>query len=171
LLIILAIVITGVACGRVEISSLLGLSPATSSQEAQPTVADEATAAPNGEKRFTVGPNSASSGLDQLTSYRANLILDFEGTRSGEPTAGHIESLTEVNRPQAALHQYLNIDATIPQARYAPGVSEFFQVDNKVYTKSAEEQFWFAVAAGSQASPGKMGFFELDKLITLPGFF
>lgn len=152
LLLLLGVAITGAACGGADITSFFDPPAATPSPTPQ---------------RFAVGVNAVNSGLSRLNSYRANLTVDFNGTRSGQPSSGRIESLTEINRPAAARHHYLNVNATIPHVQNR-GISEFFQIDRQIYVTSPNETMQFEAPANSQISPGTLGFFELDRLVVLP---
>jgi hypothetical protein len=117
--------------------------------------------------QFAIGPTSASSGLSELKSYRSNLTVDFTGKRNGEVARGHIEALTEITRQPPARHDYFRIDGQIPQAKIPTGVSEFFQIGDQVYLKKAGDTLWSQFAA-QNVSPAQVGFFELERLITLP---
>jgi hypothetical protein len=102
-----------------------------------------------------------------MQSYRANLMVDFAGTRNGQLAKGRLESLTEVTRRPAALHQYLEVDAAIPNSEIITGRSEFFRLEDKVYVKRGEEGEWFTFTDGT-ISPADLDFFALDRLVVLP---
>lgn len=156
LLIPLLVVSLTLACGF-NPNALRGLlSPATPTPDT-----------PANAQRYAIGPASAASGLSQLAGYQANLVVEFEGVRGGEPVAGQIESLTEVTRQPAALHRYLNSSMAIPRAEIAAGTAEFFQIDDKVYVKKSSADPWLTFQ-GDQVSPESLGFFEFDRLIVLP---
>ncbi len=156
LLLLLIATLIILACG-LNTNPLDNLWPASEASP-QPT----STAQP-----YTLGVTSVNNGLSELRSYRASLAVDFTGTRNGQPTAGQIESLTEVTRQPPALHQYLQADMITPTTRIAAGVSEFFRVEDKVYVKRAENGAWLALTNG-QVSPETLDFFALERLITLP---
>lgn len=110
---------------------------------------------------------AVDDGLADLSSYRANLSVDFEGTRGGQPAEGRLESLTEVTRQPAAWHHYLKVAATIPQAELFPGPAEFYRVADKVYLKKGTEDRWLTFK-DRDISPEALGFFNLEDLIILP---
>lgn len=116
---------------------------------------------------FAIAPSSARSNLERLNSYRANLIIDFAGTRGDQPASGRIESLTEVNRPANALRHYLNINADIPNLPDSRGIAQFFKIGNQVYVSRNGEAFQFE-AGNASLSPGNVGLFELDSFIIIP---
>jgi hypothetical protein len=124
-----------------------------------------ATLAPS--QSFAPGLTSASAGLADLQSYRTNLIVEFEGTRNGQPAKGRLESLTELTREPAALHQYLKVDAAIPNTEIITGTSEFYRVADKVYVKKGTGGQWLTFTDGA-VSPADLGFFALDRLMVLP---
>lgn len=132
----------------------------------QPAVPETPTGLP-GEGRIDIRPQSVSDSLSELDSYRLQLSMIFTGTRSGQPAAGSIESLVEVTHQPAALHQYLLSTVDIPQAGSVPGESQFFWTGDKTYVKKGSTGPWFSFSSG-QVTPDQFGFFELERLITLP---
>jgi hypothetical protein len=113
---------------------------------------------------FNITPTSVISGLEQLDSYRANLIVDTAGVLDGKPAAGHFESLTEVNRPQSIQRTYLYID----NPPDAPAISDFYRIQNQIYIVQGEETKQFTIEAGQPYSPAAAGLLELETLIILP---
>lgn len=155
------ITITSIACGP-DVSQLF-------SRLRTPALATETGLIPptaTKVQRFTIAPTSITTNLDQLESYRARLVLDFEGTRSGQRSSGHIEAVTRINRNSSALHHVLNVEAIIPNTQ--AGLSEFFQIDRHIYIFRADETVWFETTAGRRFLPGDLGFLEPDKLVILP---
>lgn len=135
--------------------------------QAENAIPESPLATPTQAQPFAPGLTSASNGLTDLQSYRANLIVEFEGTRNGHPASGRLESLTEVTHEPATLHQYLKVDTTLPNPEIIPGTVEFYRVSDKVYVKKGDEGRWFTFTDGS-VSPDTLGFFALDRLIILP---
>lgn len=126
-----------------------------------------AVATPVPIQSISPGLTSANDGLADLQSYRANLIFEFEGTRNGQPASGRLESLTEVTRQPAALHQYLKVATTLTTTEIITGASEFYRLADKIYVKRGDAGQWFTFTDGV-VSPADLGFFALDRLITLP---
>lgn len=131
------------------------------------TLSESPPATPTSAQTFAPGLASPGEGLTRLKSYRANLIVEFEGTRSGQPLQGRLESLTEVSREPAALHQYLKVDTTLTTTEIMTGVSEFYRLDDQVYIKKGEHGSWFTFTDGA-VSPADLGFLDMDRLIILP---
>jgi hypothetical protein len=158
LLLLSAFILIGAACTPAGDSTL------------RPSLSPLATPspAPGNATRYPVNPASTESNLEQLDSYRAELSLDFEGQRAGQPAQGHIELLTEVDRPTEILHRTLTVEATIPNAQTSLDSTEFFQVADKVYLKRGNEKFWFEVKPGGPLSPGAVGLLQPERLIILP---
>lgn len=152
--------LAAVGCGWAPV-----LSPVAPSS-GQPAVSETFTDLPD-ERLIDIHPQSVSDNLNELDSYRLQLSLTFTGTRSGQPAAGSIESLVEVTRQPAALHQYLQTTADIPQAGSVPGESQFFWTGDKTYVKKGSTGPWFSFSSGP-VTPDQFGFFELERLITLP---
>jgi hypothetical protein len=112
-------------------------------------------------------PNFVQTGLEQLYSYRVNLIVEFEGTRAGRLAQGRVESLTAVTRQPDALHQYLKVQTTITDSTIITGASEFFRLDDKVFVKRGDQGEWFSYTEAT-ALPHQVGFLALDHLMALP---
>lgn len=118
---------------------------------------------------YPIGLVSSTAGLEQLASYRLNLIVDFEGMRNGQPAAGHIEWLTEVNQPANLQHHYLYSDAAFSAAENLTGISEFFRAGNKVYVSKANgETFSLDTDTLPNLSATEVGLPELTNLMVLP---
>jgi hypothetical protein len=132
----------------------------------RPAATEAALPAATTETRLPIAPPTLESRLDQLNSYRTQLILDFEGTRIGQPASGHIEALTEVNRKAAARHHLLTIAGPIPNV--PTGRFEFFQFDRQLHLFKPDETVQFEIAPNQQLSPGELGFLEPDKWAVLP---
>ncbi len=135
--------------------------------QANPTARESPVTTPSPAPSLRLDLAAVDDGLADLSSYRANLIVDFEGTRGGQPAKGRLESLTEVTRQPAAWHHYLKAAATLPQAELAPGPAEFYRVADKVYLKKGAEGRWVTFKDGD-ISPEALGFFNLEDLIILP---
>jgi hypothetical protein len=80
---------------------------------------------------LTSQPVSAAAPND-VNSYRASLIIEFDGLKQQERLTGSIESLTEIDR-RAAMHHY-----------YAKnnGITELFQTGDYVFLKKPGEPTW-----------------------------
>lgn len=157
-LLLCALILIGAAC-----------TPASGANP-RPVLSPLATPSPasGSATRYPVDPASAESNLEQLNSYRAELVLDFEGQRAGQPAQGHIELLTEVDRPADIIRRSLAVEAIVPNAPTSLDSAEFFQVADKVYLKRENEKFWFEVKPGDLPSPGALGLLQPERLIILP---
>jgi len=151
ILLLLALSMLSAACG-LNANRLLG--PTTPQESPLPTP----------PTRYTISVATPQNGLEQLDSYRTNLILDFDGTRRGKPATGQIESLVEVNRPAKALHQYLTVAP--PHLKTPPAISEFYRMDNKVYLFSQEGGLTFK--SDEPVMPEEMNFLRPERLVVLP---
>lgn len=132
----------------------------------QPAISETPTAVSR-QGAFDIRPQTVSDNLNQLDNYRLKYSVVFTGTRGGQPAAGSIESLVEVNRQPPALHQYLLVQAELPQAGTVPGESQFYWTGDKAYVKKGSTGPWFTFSSG-QVTPDQFGFLELERLITLP---
>jgi hypothetical protein len=119
-----------------------------------------------------VSVSSVDTGLADLDSYRAHLIVRFDGLRNGQPTGGQIESLTEIIRQPPAYHHYLKVNVITPTLNISNGVSEFYQVGNRVYAKKGGDASWLTFTTQSDPPASftseDMGFLQLTRLIILP---
>ncbi len=147
-----SLVVILAACKSPYLSPPAVLSPAATPTPAQP---------------IPLGLASVSEGLAKLRSYRASQVVEFEGVRAGQPVQGRIESLTEVVRQPPAFHTYLKITTPISNPNLSPGVSEFYRLGDTVYLKKGDAAEWLTFT-DSVATPGQLGFLELERLITLP---
>lgn len=93
-------------------------------------------------QRFTLGPISAQSNLDALQSYRANLLVDFEGLSQDHPIAGHIEQLTGVTGQPAARSFYLSVAGDFPEEEFRRGIWQRYQIGETVHLKNADDEVW-----------------------------
>ncbi|MFN8458217.1 MAG: hypothetical protein U0401_26795 [Anaerolineae bacterium] len=107
------------------------------------------------------------SGLNRLQSYRASIIVEFEGMRNRQPVQGRIESLIETTRQPEALHQYLKVQTSLTDTQVITGVSEFYRVGAEVLVKKGDRGEWFRFTDAA-ASPEQMGFVAPERLMTLP---
>ncbi len=101
------------------------------------------TATPPPSQQFRLIPATARSGLAALPGYRADLVLDFEGTYQEQPTQGRLEQVIEVTRQPEARHYYLNLAGELPAPHLTPGIAQFFQIGQAVYLRRAGETLWF----------------------------
>ena len=116
---------------------------------------------------YEIEPQAIESGLEELDSYRAELIIDFEGTLGDQLSVGHLETLTEVTRQPSAYHRYLNVAGDLAQSDIPPGVSELFQIEEQLYLKEADESIWSQFSA-EQLSTTPLNIFEPEQLIIWP---
>ena len=144
--------IVNAACGG-STNSLSGLLPQVVTPSPTPT-----------PQTFTIAPTSIISGLEQLDSYRANLIVDIGGVLDNEPTTGHFAMLTEVNRPQSIHHTYLYVD----NPPDPPAISNFYRIQDQIYIVRGEGTTEFSIEANQSYSPADAGLPELETLIILP---
>ena len=127
---------------------------------------------PTSLSQFTIIPTSAQSGLAELDSYRANLVIDFKGTRRDEPTGGQVEHLFEIQQP-ATQHYYLYVGGTLPANSLATGVTEFFQRDQTIWLRKPGETTWSQfdqthVTATSLKLPEPLGLILLPRTVVMP---
>lgn len=161
LLLLLIAVIPLIACG-------LDTSPAEKLWPfAAPTPAPTPTPV-----QFVIGPSSATEGLSDFSSYRANLILEFDGSLKGEPVAGKLESLVEVRQQPPARRLYQRTELITPTTALASGAADFFETEEILAAKKPGEEDWLAFNAGAARenwpSPAELGLSQPDELILLP---
>jgi hypothetical protein len=122
--------------------------------------------------QFTIGPASATTGLSDLSSYRANLIVEFDGSLGGKPVAGKVESLAEVRQQQPARYLYLKNETFTPATELTAGVAELFETENVLVARKPGEDGWLAFRSGDGQSewpsPNELGLLELSRFILLP---
>ena len=74
--------------------------PAMESEALGPEAADAANAIGNG----AAIPFTATTGLDEFSSYRMQYAVDFDGARQGQPTSGTVEGTLEATNSPDAQH-------------------------------------------------------------------
>lgn len=148
---------------------LMSLVACNLNQVTKPTVSSNVTpnASVDHQQTFTIGPASVTSGLDELNSYRANLIVEFDGRRAGQSIAGHIESLTEVGTKPNHRRYYLRIKTDTPTEELRPGIGQFIRLGERVYIKQPTDNHWVTLTA-ADVEPADVDFFDLSRLIVLP---
>ncbi|MDM8530419.1 hypothetical protein QUF63_04555 [Anaerolineales bacterium HSG25] len=117
-------------------------------------------------EEITFELSSIDHTLTSLTSYRTNLVVEFDGQRDGETVAGRIESLIEQTEPDV-LRRYVHTNTDLPNDQIVSGVAEFIRIGEQVYSKKAGEEDWFIINS-TTAAPTDFGFFDLERLLLLP---
>jgi hypothetical protein len=122
--------------------------------------------------RYALNLASAQAGLAELSSYRASLQVEFDGSRNGQPAAGRIESVTGLAQSPPTIHRFLKTEVITPTAQLANGVSEYFETESRRYLKKAGEDTWLVLTRGQEVAGSlavtDLGWPELEQLIVIP---
>lgn len=117
---------------------------------------------------YSLDLKPVGSGLDRFDSYQTETVLEFDGTRSGQPASGAITSRMAVDQQIGALETTLDIDGELPNVEATDGTSAFYRLGKKVYLEQSGEVIWFEPMPGTNITPTDVGFFDLSRLVVLP---
>lgn len=106
--------------------------------------------------------------LSPLKSFQANVILTFKGQRSGEAAAGVVKTEMLVDRPAQALYRSTRLEGKLPNSRTPLGLTEFYQVANRVYLNLGGESIWFEPLLNGPLAPETLGLLDLTPWLVLP---
>ncbi len=115
--------------------------------------------------QFQHGLASPADNLEQLTSYRADYVIGYAGSRAGQPVNGQIELQTDVDR----LHQATRTAQNIESPNLAGQPIELVRLPNATVLKQGDDLSWFRVANDRGIDPVDMGILAgLENLVVLP---
>lgn len=125
------------------------------------------------EPQESTGPQSTEftgiTGLEQLSSYRVNFVMTFDGESGGQPAKGQVKMTLEEAKSQPARHLTMEMSGTITEQTGGMNALEVFYIDDKVYMKNAAmgDDSWISFS-GEEATAFEKGFFAPDEQLELP---
>ena len=114
----------------------------TGSVSAAPSIREPASVA-----RVESEPFTATTGLEEFTSYRMNFSGEVDGTRQGRPTSGNLEGALEVTKNPAAQHLGVKLNGEAFSNLAPLGRLEIYEVDNTFYIQNPQNGLWLTVPA------------------------
>jgi hypothetical protein len=124
--------------------ALVSLAPGAKVQAAQDTTAPYVEVANSMENRKAV-PFTATTGLDEFSSYRMDYTVSFDGTRQGQPTSGNAEGTLEATKVPEAKHVQATVAGTSFGQLGVPGTVEVYYLNDTIYYKDPQDGAWIGV--------------------------
>lgn len=103
-------------------------------EEPPAEASDQMDSAGNGD-----GPSSFVGiiGLDNLSSYRMNFVMDFEGTSGGQPSNGQVVMDVSVTKDPPARHIKMTMEGSTVEQLGGSNTIEIYQMADTVYMYTA----------------------------------
>jgi predicted small lipoprotein YifL len=74
------------------------------------------------------------AGPDELSTFRVNFVMDFDGTSGGQPAVGQVDLFVESTKDPKALHMSMQMDGTtVETLGGGSNKIEFYQVGDTFY--------------------------------------
>jgi len=120
-------------------------------EEAPPAESsDQMDSAGNGD-----GPSSFAGiiGLDNLSSYRMNFVMTFDGTSGGQPSKGQVVMDVSVTKDPPARHVAMQMEGTTVQQLGGSNTVDIYQIGDTIYMNSgAAGGEWISMSAGGMGN-------------------
>ncbi len=109
------------------------------------------------------------TGLDQLSSYRVDFMMSFDGQSGDQPANGQVKMTLEEAKNQPARHLTMEMSGTMAEQTGGMNALEVYYIDDKVYMKNAAmgDDSWISFS-GDEATAFEQGFFAPDEQLELP---
>jgi len=115
--------------------------PAMESEALGSDAADVANVTGNGAAvSFT-----ATTGLDEFSSYRMEYVVGFDGARQGQPTSGNVEGTLEATNNPDAQHLQAVLAGKAFRQLGAPGTVELYHLNDTIYFQDPQNGAWIGV--------------------------
>jgi hypothetical protein len=92
-------------------------------------------------------PFTATTGLEEFTSYRMNFSGEVDGTRQGRPTSGSLAGVLEVTKNPEAQHLGVRMTGDAFSGLAPLGSMEIYEVDHIFYIQNPQNGSWLTVPA------------------------
>jgi hypothetical protein len=147
-------------------------SPATPVPAAETVIADVETIEPTqpepAAEESTSQEFAAVSGLDSLSSYRVNFMMEFDGESDGQPNQGTIEMTMEKTKEPPASHMKMAMEGATVEDVGGLNAMEIYQIGDTVYLKNeVMGDSWYSFSGG-EAESFEEGFFAPDEQLEMP---
>jgi hypothetical protein len=111
---------------------------------------------------------AAVAGLGELSSYRVNFIMAFDGQSGGQPSKGRIEMTLEETQNPPARHLLMTMEGDTVAEVGGANEMDIYMLEDKVYLKNAAMGDSWISFSGSEAESFEQGFFAPDEQLELP---
>ncbi|RME73736.1 MAG: hypothetical protein D6784_11440 [Chloroflexi bacterium] len=116
------------------------------------TLFDSPTATPP-PLQFMLSPRPVDRAQTDIQSYRARLVVEFDGVLKDRPVTGTLETLTEVTRIPPARRLVFTSTIPAPDGPAAVRTGELVQVDQRLYIRKPNQPVWTMVQTAPTGSP------------------
>jgi len=111
---------------------------------------------------------SGVSGLGQLSSYRVNFIMAFDGESGGQPSKGRIEMTLEETQEPPARHLVMTMEGDTVEEVGGTNAMDIYMMGDTLYMKNeAMGDSWISFSGG-EAESFEQGFFAPDEQLEMP---
>jgi hypothetical protein len=111
---------------------------------------------------------TAVSGLGQLSSYRVNFIMAFDGESGGQPSKGRIEMTLEETQDPPARHLMMTMEGDTVAEVGGANAMDIYMMGDTVYMKNAAMGDGWISFSGGEAESFEQGFFAPDEQLEMP---
>jgi hypothetical protein len=108
------------------------------------------------------------TGLNELSAYRVNFVMAFDGQSGDQPSVGKIEMLLEVTKDPPARHLKMSMEGTTVEEEGGTNAIDFYKLGDMVYMKNAAMGDTWISFSGEDAGAFEQGFFAPDEQLDLP---
>jgi hypothetical protein len=150
------------------------LSAATATQAAgeETVVEDVETVKKEEEEETQTEPETSEftgvTGLDDMSAYRVNFVMEFDGQSGGQPSKGRIEMVLEVTKDPPARHLAMNMEGTTVEQTGGTNAIDLYTIGDTVHMKNAAMGDAWVSFSGGEAESFEQGFFAPDEDLELP---
>ena len=128
---------------------------------------EEIQAEPETEESSS-GEFTGVSGLNDLSSYRVNFIMEFDGQSGGQPSQGRIEMTMEETQNPPASHLMMTMEGDTVAEVGGANAMDIYKMGDTVYLKNAAMGDSWVSFSGGDAESFEQGFFAPDEQLEMP---
>ena len=92
-----------------------------------------------------VVPFTATTGLDEFSSYRMDYVVSFDGTRQLQPTSGSAQGTLEATNDPDAQHLQATLKGNTFSQLGLPATAEVYLVNDTIYFEDPRNGAWVGV--------------------------
>ncbi len=116
----------------------------------------------------TSGEFTGVAGLGELSSYRVNFIMKFDGQSGGQPSKGRIEMTMEETQNPPASHLMMTMEGDTVEEVGGANEMDIYMMGDTVYMKNAAMGDSWISFSGGDAESFEEGFFAPDEQLEMP---
>lgn len=151
----------------------LSAEESATSGTAEETVIEEVEAVEGAEtepemEESTSGEFTGVSGLGELSSYRVNFVMEFDGQSGGQPSQGRIEMTMEETQNPPASHLMMAMEGDTVEDVGGANEMDIYIMGDTVYMKNAAMGDSWISFSGGEAESFEEGFFAPDEQLEMP---